>query len=75
MTKEQLKHFIKVRNESGFTSNLQFGIDADECGFKVEELGTPHRIKGAGINFYTGWSWDTPHGELREIHGNLSLVD
>ena len=74
MTKEQLLKFIRIRNRSEFTSNLQFGIDADEAGFKVEELGSPSRTwdESGQAN---GYRWETPFGELRERWFKLALFD
>lgn len=63
MTKDQLLRFIDIRNRSGFSSNLQFGIDADEAGFDVKDLGQAYR-RPAG-----GYRWDTPHGALVEHPG------
>jgi hypothetical protein len=71
MTKEQLERFIAIRNKSGFASNLQFSIDADEAGFKVAELGTPTKV---GLKQAPAYHWETPHGTLiEEPGGRMSL--
>lgn len=67
MTKEQLLRFVEIRNASGFSSNLQFAIDAEEAGFKVEELGQAYK-RAAG-----GYRWETPHGVLIE-HGWAGML-
>lgn len=66
MTRKQLERFVKVRNKSGFASNLQFQIDANECGFKVLDLGDVLKVAD-------GYIWHTPHGRIRERHGVLSF--
>jgi hypothetical protein len=65
MKKEQLLRFIEIRNASGFSSNLQFSIDAGEAGFKVEELGQAFRQWGEDGQI-NGYRWDTPYGVLVE---------
>jgi hypothetical protein len=67
MEKEQLLSFIKRRNESLFQSNLQFQIDAECSGFKVEELGKPEKISEYE------YIWHTKFGRLLESFGKLSL--
>jgi hypothetical protein len=62
-SKAQLLRFVKIRNESGFQSNLQFQFDASECGFEVRDLDGPYRYEPGG------WRWFTPHGELIEHPG------
>jgi hypothetical protein len=69
-TREQLHAFIKTRNASPFASNMQFHIDADECGFDAADLGVPEVSETDGITTYT---WRTPHGRLIEMGGFLSL--
>jgi hypothetical protein len=66
VTKEQLLRFVKIRNASGFSSNLQFAIDAGEAGFKVEELGTPEKV---GLKHAQAYHWQTAHGTLVELPG------
>jgi hypothetical protein len=70
MTKEQLLKFIKIRNSSGYSSNLQFSIDAEEAGFKVEELGAVEKV---GLRHAPAYHWQTPWGTLIETGGELSL--
>lgn len=55
----KLQRFVSTRNKSGFSSNLQFGIDADECGFSSVDLGQAMKTDD-------GYSWRTPFGILRE---------
>lgn len=69
ITQKKLERFIKMRNKSGFQSNLQFQFDADACGLKVADFGpvTKHEE-----GFY---SWDTPCGRLIERFGKMWLDD
>jgi hypothetical protein len=64
LTKAKLQRFVKIRNKSGFSSNFQFYIDAQECGFDPKELGDGKKCK----DFYdTGeYHWQTPWGKLIE---------
>lgn len=64
----KLKRFVTTRNKSGFSSNLQFGIDADECGFSVADLGPVEK-------YDWGYSWQTPFGRLIESshNGHMAL--
>ncbi len=71
-TREQLLAFIRARNASPFSSNLQFRIDADECGFNPADLGMPEVTETEGLKTYV---WRTPHGRLVEMGGFLSLED
>jgi hypothetical protein len=54
MTKKQLIKFCRVRGKSGFSSNLQFAFDAEECGFDVEELG---RVQTFQLDGFWGYQW------------------
>lgn len=72
MTLNQLRQFVKIRNASSFSSNLQFAIDADEAGFKVEELGAPTKV---GLKHSPAYHWQTPHGTLVEHEGRLALLE
>lgn len=63
---ERLRRFIEIRNNSGHRNNLQFTIDALECGFNTNELGEAQKTE-------TGYEWQTPFGWLIERHGCLSL--
>jgi len=67
MTKQQLKKFIATRNKSLYSTNLQFQIDAEVCGFRVSELGQAKKLPDYS------YEWQTPHGTLREYCGKLSL--
>lgn len=69
VTKAKLERFIKVRNKSMFSSNLQFQIDLDECGLTLADIGQAvRRDEGAG-----GFMWATPCGKLIEERGELRL--
>lgn len=70
LTREKLLRFIEIHNASGFSSNLQFSIDAEEAGFKVEELGAVER---AGLKHAPAYHWNTPYGRLVEFEGRLTL--
>lgn len=72
LTREQLLAFIKTRNASPFSSNLQFRIDAAECGFDAADLGMPEVGEADGFKTY---SWSTPHGRLVEMGGFLTLEE
>ena len=69
-TREQILAFIKTRNASPFASNLQFQIDARECGFDAGDLGMAEVTEIDGLKPY---HWRTPHGRLVEMGGCLSL--
>ena len=71
-TREQILSFIKTRNASPFTSNLQFHIDARECGFDAGDLGMAEVTETDGLKTYR---WQTPHGRLVEMGGFLSLEE
>lgn len=67
MTKKQLEKFIRIRNNSQFSSNLQFQIDCNTAGFNVSDLGTATPV----VN---GYEWITPFGKLIEdARGKLHL--
>ena len=69
MTKTKLLKFIKARNESSFSSNLQFSIDATEAGFDVNELGDAVKREGGG------YEWNTRYGHLiEEPSGHVRLI-
>lgn len=68
MTREKLLRFVNVRNASPFNSNLQFQIDADECGIRISELGTPKKLPK-----HDGYQWRTPFGILIEQGGRMRL--
>lgn len=67
MTRKQLDKFIKARNKSGLSTNLQFTIDAKEAGFSINKLG---RATKTGHRSY---SWNTPFGLLTEVNNYLEL--
>ena len=69
LTKPKLLKFIKIRNKSPYNSNLQFSIDADSCGIKLEDLGEVKKLEDG-----YGWEWDTEFGKLQELLGKLRLV-
>ena len=69
LTKAKLLRFIKERNKSPFHSNLQFQIDANACGFSVDDLGPCTKV--ATGHYY----WDTPAGLLVEIGQTMKLED
>lgn len=69
-TREQILSFIKTRNASPFASNMQFQIDAHECGFDAGDLGIAEVTETDGLKTY---HWRTPHGRLVEMGGFLSL--
>jgi len=66
LTKAKLEKYVKVRNKADFHSNMQFQIDAEECGFSMADLGP---AKKEGYDY----TWATPFGTLREHRGLLSL--
>ena len=69
LNKSNLLKFVRIRNESGFSSNLQFSIDAGEAGFDVDELGAVTK------NDDGGYEWQTPHGRLVEHpNGQMELI-
>ncbi len=67
LTRKKLERFIKVRNASPFSSNLQFQIDAHACGFSVDDLGKVVKLKDGT------YSWATPFGCLLEENGRLTF--
>lgn len=68
LTKKQLERFVRVRNKSPFSSNLQFQSDAEDCGFAVAELGDVTRLTPAG-----GYMWRPACGVLVERFGKCAL--
>lgn len=67
LTVKMIEKFIRLRNRSGYTSNLQFSLDASESGFSIEALGQPQKIED---DFYR---WVLPFGVLIEASGLLTL--
>lgn len=69
-TKKQLLAFVRIRNASGYASNLQFAFDCDEAGFKLEELGQAYKLEAGG------YRWHTEHGQLIEYPGGrMALLE
>ena len=54
LTLKQLTRFVKTRNKSGYQSNLQFQIDANACGFSIEDLG---KVAVFTIDGFKGYQW------------------
>lgn len=54
LTVKKLERFVKTRNKSGFSSNLQFQIDANACGFSVGDLG---EVQPFMLNGVKGYQW------------------
>lgn len=57
LTTKQLTRFVNMRRKSQFSSNLQFQIDAEHCGFSADQLPNPIKFK---IDGCTGYQWDIP---------------
>ena len=69
LSKNALLKFCRIRNESGFSSNLQFSIDAREAGIDLDLLGDARKGENGG------YEWQTPHGLLVEHpSGQMELV-
>jgi hypothetical protein len=69
LNKSALLKFIRIRNKSGFSSNLQFSFDAREAGINLDLLGDARKSDGGG------YEWQTPHGLLVEHpDGQMELV-
>ena len=68
LTQAKLDKFIRIRNKTEFSSNLQFVFDAKEAGFEVKDLGDVTKIDE---NHY---EWETPFGTLREYDHILTLT-
>lgn len=69
MTKNQLLKFVKMRNESPHSTNLQFMLDLETCGLRVKDFEGPREIAEGH------WEWDTPHGTLIEQNGKMRLEE
>lgn len=65
-TEQNLRKFIRTRNNSRHNSNMQFSIDLRACGISAIDLGDAERIEG-------GYQWRTAHGKLKEVNGRMSL--
>jgi hypothetical protein len=64
----QLSRFIRRRNRSSLQTNLQFGADANACGFPVAALGPARSFMLAGLE---GFLWTVPTGD----GGTVRLVE
>jgi len=67
MTLAKLQRFVRMRNKSGFPSNLQFMFDLEACGMRVADLGDAKKV-APGI-----YVWETPFGQLFERYGEMEL--
>lgn len=78
LTSAQLEKFVKVRNKSGFTSNLQFQIDAEECGFKIADLPTVEKTEEGNYKWthaeWTLYEENTPEGRKMRYEQNLVFL-
>lgn len=69
ITKEQLLKFIEIRNQSSFSSNMQFVFDAEEAGFYAGDLGSAEEMEPKK------YVWETEYGQLIEEVGRLRLEE
>lgn len=68
LTKAKVEKFIRIRNKSRFNSNLQFQIDAQEAGIRMDDLPKAEPLE---IGAY---AWDLGKlGRLVERNGKLIL--
>lgn len=68
LSKAALLKFVGIRNESGFSSNLQFSFDAATAGVDLDLLGDARKSEDGG------YEWQTPHGLLVELpNGQMEL--
>jgi hypothetical protein len=70
LTKKQLEKFVKVRNKSPHSSNLQFAFDCEECGFTTSDIGDPQKVvaaKGGRVSYV----WRTKVGVLVETQADI----
>jgi hypothetical protein len=74
LTLKKLERFVKVRNKSQFSNNLQFGLDADGCGFDVADLGSPRKYSW-GYVWVPTFSDDAGPLHLWEVNGRLKIHD
>ena len=65
----KLRKFVKIRNVSGFQSNLQFSFDLEEAGLQMSDMPEVQKI---AENHYV---WDFPCGRLTEIYGALQFQE
>lgn len=73
LTKAQLRRFVQRRNQSGFNTNLQFQIDANECGFKVSDLGDVTKLTVDGFTAYL-WNVPTKKGTVKMLEIGRSML-
>lgn len=67
LTMKKLQRFVKARRKSGFNSNMQFQIDANDCGFSVADLG---EIEKFDIDGFAAYQWKPT---IKEISGRHAL--
>lgn len=72
LTLAKLEKFMQRRNKSEFSSNLQFVIDAEDCGITVDDLGPVTKVLGVN-GHHAAYKWETPFGTLQEAGGRLTL--
>lgn len=77
-TTAQLEKFVKVRNKSGFASNLQFQIDAVACGFKISDLPTVEKTAEGNYKWthadWTLYEENTPEGRKMRYEQNMVFL-
>lgn len=64
-TTDNLLKLCKIRNKSGFSSNLQFQIDCEAAGIKLADLGPAIKQDDGS------YKWELPGGALVESGGKL----
>jgi len=57
LTRSKVVRFVKKRNKSDFSTNLQFQSDASDLGIVVKDFGTPRRFS---IDGFSGYEWRFP---------------
>ena len=65
----RFRKFVKIRNSSGLSNNLQFGFDATEAGLDVRDF--PDVIKLADNHYL----WEFSFGRLEELYGVLTFKE
>lgn len=79
VTRKQIDRFVKRRNKSDFNTNLQFQIDANACGFRVDDICNgqpPQRLLLEKSFIAHQWKFETDEGPVRMIEfGNLLYVN
>ena len=68
ITRAKIERFIKIRNKSAHSNNLQFAFDCNSAGFSPDELPKPDKIDG-------GWRWSFDFGVMIEEHGMMRLEE